>query len=436
MTHTSTEGCDEFVNLEKRAFIEGAMRGIRGLAGRTAQPATAATTAVSSSVAFAQSGTPVRDVIVFVMLRGGMDGLSFCVPHADPDYASMRGPLAVPPPGQLNGAIDLDGFFGLNPAAAALLPIYQSGELAIVNTAGSTNESRSHFDAMRFIEGGTPDPGTPPRTDGWLGRHLAGVAPVDPNASLRGVAIDWTAPQTILGGPKTLTIPDPSNFDIGGHWNTSQQRQDRIAAMYAERDDPIRSAALDSLSTISTLAAIDFNGYTPTGGAVYPVGDLGGRFERAAALIKAGIGVEAIEIDRGAWDHHDDLGPINGQFATMIAELSEALAAFYTDLGSLTNSVTIAVMSEFGRRVDANGSGGTDHGRGGCMLLLGGNVNGGQIVHDWPGLDPQVLDDLALPVRIDYRDVLIEVLRDRAAHAGAAAIFPGHAHVDWGLVRS
>ena len=440
-------GCAEFVQAERRRWMSAVDQGllgghlggaVRGLAGRRAKAGAAALAAANlPKVAFAGGGgAPTRDVLVFVMLRGGMDGLSLCVPHADPDYAWQRGNLAVPGPGQMNGVTDLDGFFGLSPAASALLPAYQAGELAFIHTVGSTDPTRSHFDQMKFMEGGVPNQGASLVTSGWLGRHLSAAPPTDPAASLRGVAIDFKSPLTLAGGPKTLSIPQLANFEFAGFTYSDSARKALLANMYARESDALRSAALSSLATVDVLGGIDFQNYAPSGGAVYPNAEFAARFKNAAALIKADVGVEVIEIDRGGWDHHDNMGPNDGRLADLLGELSQTLAAFRTDLGALMANVTVVAISEFGRRVDANGADGTDHGRGGCMMVMGGNVNGGQVIRDWVGLDPMMLDDLALPVRVDYRDILTEILVERLGNPGAAALFPNHTTVtDWNVVR-
>lgn len=434
-------GCKEFLAAERRRWMAAVDQGLlggamRAMASRSRAAGAAALAASIPKVAFAGDGEPTRDVLVFVMLRGGMDGLSLCVPHADPDYAPQRGSLAVPGPGQLNGVTDLDGFFGLSQAASALLPAYEDGDLAFIQTVGSTDPTRSHFDQMKFIEGGVPNQGASLVTSGWLGRHLASTGAVNPAASLRGVALDFTSPLTLAGAPKTLSIPRLPRFEFEGYPQTSAARKALLGGMYARESSALSSSAESTLSTIDVLSAIDFMNYVPDGGAVYPNSDFGARFKNAAALIKADVGVEAIEIDRARWDHHDDMGPIDGRLAIMLEELSQTLAAFRSDLGALMGNVTVVALSEFGRRVDANGAGGTDHGRGGCMLVMGGNVNGGQVIHDWVGLDPLVLDELALPVRIDYRDILIEILSERLGNTAAASLFPNHASVvDWNVVR-
>ena len=424
------EGCQEFVHMERRRFMSAIDRHLLRGAGAAALAASV------PKVSFAAGGgAPTRDIMVFVMLRGGMDGLSLCVPHADPDYALQRGNLAVPAPGQLGGVTDLDGFFGLSPAAASLLPAYQAGELAFIQNSGSTDPTRSHFDQMKFIEGGVPNQGATLVESGWLGRHLASTPPVDPAASLRGVAIEFTAPLTLAGGPKTLSIPRFNNFEFDGYEVTKDARKALLAKMYARERGAVRSAAIATLDTIDVLGGIDFASYAPSGGAVYPNSAFGDKFKAAAALIKADVGVEAIEVDRARWDHHDNMGPNDGRLYDMLEELSQTFAAFRSDLGGIMNNVTVVALSEFGRRVDANGSGGTDHGRGGCMLVMGGNVNGGQVIRDWVGLDPAVLDDLALPVRIDYRDILIEILSERMGNAAAESLFPNHTFTDWDVVR-
>ena len=438
-----THGCAEYAKLERRLLFESIGRTLGGL--RSGMPGVAGAAAGAGLAGLALprvalaggGGGPSRDVIVFVMLRGGLDGLTLCSPYADPDYAPARGNLAVPPPGSVDGSLDLDGFFGLSPAAAALMPAYQAGDLAFIHTSGSTDPTRSHFDAMRFIEGGVPNQQAASITEGWLGRHIAGVPPIDPAAGMRAAALGWTAPLTLAGGPKTLNISNFNEFDLEGWTGSKLARKDVLRDLYGTQPGPIGPSALAALDMMDVFGTIDFENYLPSSGADYPDTDFGNRFKNAAALIKADVGVEVLEIDRGDWDHHDQMGPHNGLLADMLGELSETLAAFYLDLGSLMNSVTVVALSEFGRRVDANGSDGTDHGRGGCMLALGANVNGGQVIRDWVGLDPLVLDDLALPVKIDYRDVLIEILEDRAANPNALSLFPSHsAPVHWNITSS
>ena len=375
------------------------------------------------------SGTPLppgQDTFLYVFLRGGLDGLSLCVPHADPDYAGWRPTQAVPAPGQSGGCLDLDGFFGLHPGAASLLPIYQAGNLAFVQTAGSPDPTQSHFDAMKLIEGGYPNQGIPSggQSSGWLGRHMEAHPRT---ANIRGIVLEPTITLTVAGAPNTLPIPDPAEFTFSGHQNSMAARRNLYGLLYAQADPLLGNSAIATLSAIDEIGAIDFNGYTPGNGAVYPANSyFAFRLERAAAMLKAGIALEVLELDYGGWDDHDDIGVNQGNFADRIADLADSLSAFYTDLGSMMGNVTICVMSEFGRRVAENGSQGVDHGRGGCMMLLGPNVDGGQVHHDWQGMTPGDLDNGNLQVRIDYRDILAEILVKRMGNTSMSGVFPNY----------
>lgn len=411
-------GCSDYAALTRRRLLQGGALG-------------AATMALPRA-AFARAGGN-RDVLVLVFLRGGMDGLTLCAPYADSHYYTHRPTLAVPPPGQANGAVDLDGFFGLAPSAAALLPSFVAGDLAIVHTAGSTDPTRSHFDAMKFIEGGVPNQNAGGISTGWLARHLLSVSPAGTN-SVRALALDALLPFSMAGSEAVLSVPDPSSFDFGGWNNTASARRQLLTTLYESAPEPQRSGALATLAMIDVLAAIDFASYAPSGGAVYPATDFGTSLMQTAALIKANIGLEAIEVDYGGWDHHTQMGPLSGQLAGMLGDLTQSLAALRLDLGSTMDRVTVVVHSEFGRRVDQNGSAGTDHGRGTCMLVMGGNVNGGQVYRNWTSLATNQLDNFALPVRIDYRDVLFEVLDRRMGGTDLGFVFPNHTPTALGVV--
>ncbi len=367
---------------------------------------------------------PGQDTLVYVFLRGGLDGLSLCVPYGDPDYAGHRPTQAVPPPGQSGGALNLDGFFGLHPLAGSLLPFYNSGDLAFLQTAGSPDPTQSHFDAMKLIEGGYPNQSIPTggQSSGWLGRHMAEHPRT---ANIRGIVLEPTITLTASGAPNTLPMPDPADFTFSGHQNSMSLRRSLLGMLYAQAAPLLADSASSTLAAIDQISMIDFANYVPSNGAVYPAQSyFGSRLERAAALLKAGVGLEMIELDFGGWDDHVALGANGGIIAYRLQELADSLAAFYTDLGSVRDNVTICVMSEFGRRVAENGSAGVDHGRGGCMFLMGPNVNGGQVFHDWQGLTPPDLDAGNLQVRLDYRNVLAEVLVKRMGNTDLSNVFP------------
>jgi uncharacterized protein (DUF1501 family) len=370
-------------------------------------------------------GGGTSDTLVNIFLRGGMDGLSFCVPYGDAQLYQRRPTLAIQPPGGLNGALDLDGFFGLAPSAGPLRPLFQAGRLAFVHATGSIDPSRSHFDSQRFMELGVPGSQALGLDTGWLGRHLE-TTPAAGNGLLRGISITNQLPVSLLGAPATLPMQDPAAFTMPGSTATAAQRRLALTHMYQNEAPPLGAAALDTFATIDLLTLINFTGYVPANGAVYPNTAFGTSLKRAAALIKADIDVEVIEIDLGGWDLHNQLGPVNGTMAAKLDELSRGLAAFDTDLAATMGRVTLLAMSEFGRRAGENASAGADHGHGNCLLVLGGHVAGGQVIRQWPGLALANLDQGDLAITIDYRDVVAEILADRMGSTNLATVFPGY----------
>jgi uncharacterized protein (DUF1501 family) len=372
-----------------------------------------------------------RDVLVQVFLRGAMDGLTTVVPYADGDLYVARPTLAIAPPGQPDGAIDLDGFFGLAPAAAPLLTPYQNGHLAFVHASGSIDPTRSHFDGFRRMEFG--DPALPPNTvtNGWLARYLLQMT-AQATGELRGVHAGDRAPFSLTGAPKALPIPDFANFSFPGRPITAPLRVALLAQAFAVVPPPVGPAAGSTFASIQLMSSIDFAGYAPAGGAQYPESVLGTQLRNTAALIKADAGVEAITIDVQGWDLHAGLGPIDGSMAELLDDLSRALEAFYLDLGP-TARVTLACLSEFGRRVGENASLGTDHGHGNAMILMGAGIDGGRVLANWPGLAQAQLDDGDLAVTIDYRDILGEILVNRLGATDLSAIFPQHTFTTHGI---
>jgi uncharacterized protein (DUF1501 family) len=395
----------------------------RALLGHTAALAGASVLAAPARAAM-PGGT--RPVFVQVFLRGAMDGLTTVVPYADADLYAWRPTLAVQPPGPANGARDLDGFFGLAPAAAPLLTPYTAGHLAIVHASGSIDPTRSHFDAFVRMEFGDPLLPLGTVNDGWITRYLVQTQP-QATSPLRAIGASDLLPYSLSGAASTLPIPDFANFSFPGRVATATRRSAAIQSTYSPRPSPAGPAALDTLTSIGILAGVDFNGYAPANGAAYPNTTLGFRLRNTAALIKAGTGVEAITIDVDGWDLHADLGPINGNMAALLDDLTRSLEAFYLDMLGHLNDYVLVCLSEFGRRVEENTSAGTDHGHGNAMFVMGGGINGGQVFADWPGLSANDLDNGDLAITTDYRDVLGEVLQVRLGIANLPAIFPQHA---------
>ena len=409
-----SECCSEYAGLSRRRFLKGA----GAAAALASAPAWMPRTAFGAG---AGSGDGDPETLVVIFLRGGMDGLSLCAPYGDPALYQARPTLAITPPGTTNGAVDLDGFFGLAPSAAPLLAPFQAGQLAFVHASGSPDPSRSHFDAMKIMEIGVPNQPGSSLSTGWAGRHLA----TTPSGSLlRGIAFEDMLPAGLAGGPRTLPLRNPSSFVMPGDPATVALRRALLAGMYAGEPEPFVSAAANTFSTIDLLATIDFEGYSPANGAVYPDHDFGKKLRAAAALIKANVGVELIEADFDGWDLHAGLGPVDGALAQKFDALSRALHALWLDLGTDLDRVTVVAVSEFGRRVAENGSSGTDHGHGNCMVVMGGRIAGGQVMTQWPGLAPANLVDGDLAITIDYRDILAEILWYRMGNTSLATVFP------------
>lgn len=413
-------GCNEYEMMTRRQLIK---RGA-ALGAAISMPAWV------PQIALAQGGPP-RDTMIMLFLTGGIDGLTLCVPHGDSQYYARRPTLAVPAPDSNapRKAIDLDGFFGLPPALASLKSIYDVKKLLFVHATGAdkTQWTRSHFDAQVWMEAGKTNDITV--ATGWLGRHLATTQAINPSGPLRGIGFDYGMIDTIRGGPKTLPIPYPEYYGFEGWYPNRNEMIDWLRETYSLSIEPVKSAAVNAISTVDLLNAIDFEHYTPAGGAVYPENSSLGRSLRAvAAMMKAGIKLEAVAIHFGGWDTHENQGPLEGYMYARMYELGRALSAFYKDMfGSNRRDWVLVGMSEFGRNVIENGSRGTDHGTGNAMFLMGGSVYGGKVIRSWPGLArSQLYEGQDLRVTIDYRDILAEVVQKRLKNDNLAAVFPGY----------
>jgi uncharacterized protein (DUF1501 family) len=407
-THHTPRACSEYAALSRRGFL--------GAAAAVSTPLWLPRVALGAPGSGAGQD---RDALIFVFLRGGADMLSAVVPYGDPALYTARPTLALPA-GQLT---DLDGFFGLSPALAPLQRTYVDQKLAFVHAAGSTDPTRSHFDAMARIE--TASPNTPQIAfDGWLARHLAHIGALG-SGDLRGLALGDLLPRMLAGAPASLPVPDPATFGFPGDPATAPQRRPVLEGMYARTVPPVGPAAASAFATIDLLQSIDFTGYQPANGASYPASGLGGALASTAAMLKGGLELEAVTYDYGGWDHHANMGPLTGTLANMLGDLAAGLDAFELDMRGSGTRWTLVVQSEFGRRVAENGSAGTDHGHGTCLFVLGDGIAGGQVLTQWPGLAPGQLDQGDLAVTRDYRDVLAEVLVNRMGALDLGAIFPG-----------
>ena len=369
------------------------------------------------------------DVFVLLSLRGGFDGLSAVVPAGDPAYYAARPGISVPKSQLIGG----DAYFGLNPALAPLLPYWKSGTFGAVQAVGQPAPNRSHFSAMEELERAAP--GTSVRT-GWLDRMMGGLSADGPFGA---VSVGSAMPARVLAGPAPdLGLTAVDDFVLSGEDRTRPMAA-TMAALYAGAPQALAATTAMTTSALATTAELKAAGYTPANGAAYPDTELGKALKDVARLIKADVGLMSACVDSGDWDMHENLGTAapGKRMYDHLKDLATALAAFAQDLGPAgMGRVTLVTISEFGRRVEQNGSGGLDHGYGNAMLVLGGGVRGGKVHGRWPGLadDKLVAGDLA--VTSDYRAVIGEILRDRCGVPDVSAVFPGVNPSSLGLVKA
>ncbi len=363
-------------------------------------------------------GSPKRLVIIFQ--RGAADGLNIVVPHGEPSYYAMRPTINVP----RQRVIDLNGFFGLHPSLAPFKPLWDQGHLAIVNAAGSPDPTRSHFEAQDFMESGTP--GVKSTADGWLNRTLqSGPSPI--GNPLRGVAMGTSLPRMLAGKAPAIAVNTVSGFGIAGGNPAAASLANTFEEIYAASADPeLRRMGRETFEAVKMLQAADPWKYGPAAGANYPNGRFGEALRQTAQLIKSNVGVQAAFADIGGWDHHVNQGAVEGPLANLLGQFSQAIAAFWIDLGTRGEDTVVITMSEFGRTVRENGDRGTDHGHANVMFLLGGAVRGGRVYGRWPGIDPaQLHEGRDLELTTDFRTVLGEAVVHQLGNRNLNTVFPG-----------
>jgi len=312
----------------------------------------------------ARTGTKI---LVVVVLRGGADGLNLVVPWREPDYYRLRPTIAIAPPGtRADAGIDLDGCFAFHPRMAPLVPWYRAGRLLVVHACGLADAPATHLGAGEYLHTGVGS--GDPDTSGWLNRYLAATG-TNAQARLRAVATCRTLPRCLEG-------PVP-------------------AVLIADAD-----VTADS----------------------YPATRVGRALARIAQLVKAGAGVEVAVVESAGWDTHVGQGGVAGPFADRVGDLAGALNAFLDDLGDRASDVLVVTLSEFGRSVAENRYGGTDHGRGGVLLAIGGVAGG--VRGGWPGLAPAGPAGPGLAVAHDVRAELAALVGLHAGLVDPSRLFP------------
>jgi len=344
------------------------------------------------------------------------------VPYRDRRYRELRGALALEEPGRgENETLDLGSGFAFHPDLSPLYPLYKSGRLAPIINVGSPDGTRSHFDAQDYMESGTP--GLKSTRDGWLARAVEALA-LDHPSPFTGVALTSQMPRSLAGTHDAMALEDFSKIAFP---RRTDPLTEKIERSYREDSSASFSEAGEAAFRAMRLVRdIDPLSQPNSGSARYPRGRKSNPLEQLAKLIKADLGVRVAFVESGGWDTHFAQGAATGAMADLMGKLAGSVAAFVEDVGE-TCPVTLLVVTEFGRTVALNGAGGTDHGHGGAMMVVGHGVRGGRVHGEWLGLEKRELyEGRDLPVTTDFRDVFAEVADEALGPLDSAALFPGY----------
>ena len=358
--------------------------------------------------------------LVLIILRGGMDGLAAVPAYGDPAYARTRGELAIAPPHREGGALDLDGQFGLHPALGNLHAAFRAEELAVVHAVAPPYRDRSHFDGQDVLEAGVPEPSG--STTGWLYRALDVLPHADDNQY--AYALGSSVP-LVLRGPRVVgswapdRLPDPNDSTMS-----------RLLALYQE----------DAKLGPKLMASLESDEIAGQMGRVNGGNQLGTVARAAARFLTNPDGPRIAVMDSGGWDTHARQGAGQGQLAARLAALDRVLGELCDGMGAQWRETMVVVVTEFGRTVAMNGTRGSDHGYGGAAFVLGGAVQGGRVIADWPGLASERLyEGRDLLATTDMRALFAGVLTDHMGvdrHAVEEVVFPGFTGAIEGFARS
>lgn len=390
-----------------------------GIAGGIPSFIAKAANSVKSNYLFKKNKT-----LVCIFQRGAMDGLMAVSPYADPNLKIMRPTLYMSPAQTEGKQFDLDGRYGLHPSFESLYPFFGDNRMAIVHGVGSPNNSRSHFDAQDYMESGTPfSKGTP---SGWLNRAV-GLMGHDATP-FRAVSLTSSMPRSLYGDNEAVAINNLQDFAIQMRGNpmAANMAAGSFEELYDQTSNNIlNKAGKESFDALKMLNVNNIKNYQPVAGVVYPNSPLGNSLKQIAVLIKMNIGVEVAFAESGGWDTHFNQGAANGTFARNAKDFSDSIAAFWKDLSAYQDDVTVMTMTEFGRTVAQNGTGGTDHGRASCLFVLGNDVKGGKVYQNIGSLAKESLEDgRDLPVSTDFRSVFSSVANGHLKINNNGVLFP------------
>ena len=380
----------------------------------------ATTLATGTTSRLALASAPGDQRFVVIILRGAMDGLSAIPPYADPHYRDLRGALAIAVPGQVQGALDLDGRFGLHPSLGTLKALYDQKQLIVAHAVATPYRDRSHFDGQDLLENGTTTPhGT---ADGWLNRTLSLLNGGDH----LGIALGDQVPLVLRGKTEVASWAPKKLPGAGADFIA------RVEQMY--QASPVLLAALEGAISANLMAA---EALGSDQGTMTAMAGGGGNWRGAAKVLAEAAGkfladpkgarVAVLEIN--GWDTHSSQGTVNGRLAQALVELDDAAAALRQSLGTAWTKTAVLTATEFGRTAAPNGTGGTDHGTATGAFLMGGAIEGGRVLTDWPGLDrSRLYQGRDLAPTMDLRALAKGVLADQLGlppDALARVVFPG-----------
>ncbi len=362
-----------------------------------------AATALGASPTLAMANSSGAAKLVLVVLRGAVDGLALAAPYGDGNYKKQRGELAIAAPGSEGGLLKLNGLFGLNPGLANVHESYVAGEAAIIHAVSSPYRERSHFDGQDMLENGANSVGA--LRDGWLNRALAKTGTAI--GSEAAIALSPTTP-LVLRGSNSVTSWAPSQLP-----RADDSTLARLQNLYA--DDAFFATRLQQALRSQEIAGEQIATSGRRGNDAKQFGEL---MAAAAQFLATDGGPNIAVLEFGGWDTHANQGAESGALKNRFAALDNGVALLQRGLGDGWRDTAVIIVTEFGRTVKVNGTRGTDHGTGTAAIVLGGAVNGGHVVSDWPGLGTSELyAGRDLKPTVDIRSVFKGVL---AEHMGVS----------------
>lgn len=375
--------------------------------------------------------------VIKIFQRGGCDGLNVVVPHGEDAYYRLRPTIAIARPSATDpfSALDLDGFFGFHPSMTGMRNLFEDGLMAVLPATHYPDASRSHFDSQFYVESAVKES----TSNGWMNRHMTSF----PQAGLiRAVSADKQLAQALRGEANATALRSFNDIQIDLSGEEEQQLMSRLGEVFQQPTSGIRNhqrihqAGSQMVNEIGALTQMRDTEYVPANGVIYPNTGLGQRLKMLAQMIKSGIGLEMATVNIGGWDTHNEQGggESDGRQARRLTELSDAVFAFYQDLGNQMNSdVTTIIGTEFGRTSKENGNAGTDHGEAAAWFVIGGSVRGG-IYGNWPGLaDDQLHRGRYLASSINHRDIYGDVIKDFCLNNNVTDVLKSHNYSPIGL---